>query len=409
LIDQLRLPLAARGLWRSTILALWLGLFGAGGLVQAREVRSVELMTVAPGEIYWERFGHNALILNFDDGSRISYNFGYFDFDQPGFLLRFLRGHMLYLAIAMDADDDLDYYLRSGRAVRLQSLRLDQTALDRLHAHLERAVSAAEREYRYDYFRQNCSTKIRDALDVALDGALRRATVSRSRGLSHRDFTLAHAAPEAWLYVGTHLGLSEAVDGPISIWAEQFLPARLADAVAELPAPDGSGALVGSDRVLGPAWPEPPPFPQRLPWWIGAGLLLAGLIALPGAWGRASSVLIGAAFGLIGLALAGLWFGTDHWAAHRNENMLLFSPLWLLALPVLAGRAGGTSERALRWALLSAVAAVAIKVLPAFSQQNWEWIALATPPMLLLGWRLWGKQSRELGVGSRELGVGSRE
>ena len=99
--------------------------------------------------------------------------------------------------------------------------------------------------------------------------------------------------------------------------------------------------------------------------------------------------MFGTVFGLIGLGLAGLWFGTDHWAAHRNENMLLYSPLWLLALPALAGRIGGMSERALRWALLSGAAAVAIKVLPSFSQQNWEWIALAAPPMLLLGWRLW--------------------
>lgn len=382
---------ASRVLWRCIIVWLGLALLGAP-VAQARQVLSAELMTVAPGEIYWERFGHNALILSFDDGSRISYNFGYFDFDQPGFLVRFLRGHMLYLAVAMEAGADLDYYLGSGRSVRLQALRLDQAALARLAAHLDLAVSAAQREYRYDYYRQNCSTKIRDALDVALDGALRRATISRSRGLSYRDFTLSHAAPEGWLYVGTHLGLSEAVDRPISLWEEQFLPARLADAVAELADPAGAGALVSSERVLGPAWPAAPSFPERLPWWIAAGLLLAGLIALPGAVGRSFGVLVGLGFGLIGLGLFGLWVGTDHWAAHRNENMLLFSPLWLLALPALAGRSGGMAERALRWALLTAAAAVAVKVLPAFSQQNWEWIALAAPPMLLLGLRVWNGQ-----------------
>ncbi len=361
---------------------------------QARQPVAAELMTVAPGEIYWERFGHNALILSFDDGSRTSYNFGYFDFEQPGFLLRFLRGHMLYLAVAIDADVDLGYYLQSGRPVRLQRLDLDLSALARLAAHLERAVSPAEREYRYDYYTRNCSTRIRDALDVALEGALKRSTISRSRGLSYRDFTLSHAAPVGWLYVGTHLGLSEAVDRPISLWDEQFLPARLADATAELTNADGSAPLVSAERYLGPAWPAAPPFPERLPWWLLAGGLLAGWIALPGALGRAGAVLIGTAFGLIGLGLLGLWLGTDHAAAHRNENMLLYSPLWLLAVPALAGRASPTSQRALRWALLTAAAAIAAKVLPAFGQQNWEWIALAAPPMLLLAWRVWWGEGR---------------
>jgi hypothetical protein len=117
------------------------------------------------------------------------------------------------------------------------------------------------------------------------------------------------------------------------------------------------------------------------------------MIALPGRVGRSAAVLIGAGFGLIGLALLGLWLGTEHWAAHRNENMLLYSPLWLLALPALAGRTSPTSQRALRWALVTAAAAVAAKVLPAFGQQNWEWIALAAPPMLLLAWRVWWRPS----------------
>lgn len=379
---------------RRCLVAALLGVLGLlATTAQAREPVAAELMTVAPGEIYWERFGHNALIVSFDDGSRTSYNFGYFDFDQPGFLVRFLRGHMLYLAVAIDAAADLDYYLQSGRSIRLQRLDLDRQALSRLAAHLERAVAPDEREYRYDYYTRNCSTKIRDALDVALDGALKRATISRSRGLSYRDFTLSHAAPVPWLYVGTHLGLSEAVDRPISLWSEQFLPARVADVAAELRNAEGDGPLVQAERFLGPAWPDPPAFPERMPWWLLAGAALAGMISLPGRVGRSAAVLIGAGFGLIGLALLGLWLGTEHWAAHRNENMLLYSPLWLLALPALAGRTSPTSQQALRWALATAAAAVAAKVLPAFGQQNWEWIALAAPPMLLLAWRVWWRPS----------------
>lgn len=362
----------------------------AGALPPPDQPVSAELMTVAPGQIYWERFGHNALIIGYADGRRISYNFGYFDFAQPGFLRRFLLGDMRYLAIAFVADEDLQAYLQQGRAVRLQRLALSPEALTRLDGHLRRAVSPAEREYRYDYYRRNCSTRIRDALDEALGGALRRHTVSRSRGLSFRDFTLSHAAPEAWLYVGTHLGLSEAVDRPVSIWDEQFLPARVADAIAELPltGADGQAGLVRDERYLGAPWPDPPGFPERLPWWIAAGLLLTALLALPGLAGAISRGLLALLFGLIGVGLLGLWLGTDHWAAAANENILLFSPLWLLAVPALARRQPRWHSRALRWALLLAAAAVVLKVLPAFDQQNWEWIALLVAPLGWLGWRV---------------------
>ncbi|MEZ5444038.1 MAG: DUF4105 domain-containing protein [Lysobacterales bacterium] len=352
---------------------------------------SATLLTVAPGEIYWERFGHNALIIGYGDGRRISYNFGYFDFEQPGFLTRFLRGDMRYLAIAFAADDDLSGYLREGRSVRLQSLSLPAPALQRLDAVLRQAVSPAEREYRYDYYRRNCSTRIRDALDEALDGALRRNTVSRSRGLSLRDFTLAHAAPEAWLYVGTHLGLSSAVDRPVSIWEEQFLPARVADAIAELPlvGADGQSGLVRQEQLLGPDWPGAPTFPERLPWWIGAGLLLATLFALPGLVGAWARGLIAVTFGLVGATLLGLWLGTDHWAAAANENILLFSPLWWWALPALARRQPLWRSTALRWTLLVTASALVLKVLPAFDQQNWEWIWLMAAPWGWLAWRWW--------------------
>lgn len=361
---------------------------------------SAELLTVAPGEIYWERFGHNALIIGYADGRRISYNFGYFDFAQPGFMRRFLLGDMRYLAVAFDADEDLQAYLREGRALRLQSLALSGDALQRLDAHLRQAVSPAEREYRYDYYRRNCSTRIRDALDEALQGALRRNTVSRSRGLSFRDFTLSHAAPEAWLYVGTHLGLSEAVDRPVSIWEEQFLPARVADAIAELPGSgaDGQPGLVRGERYMGPPWPAPPPFPERLPWWIGGGLLLAGLLVLPGLPGAIARAAVLLSWGGIGVVLLGLWLGTDHWAAAANENILLYSPLWWLALPALARRQPRWASRALRWALLLSASAVVLKVLPAFGQQNWEWIALMAAPLSWLGWRVWRAQGSGLGA-----------
>ena len=93
----------------------------------------VSLVTVEPGELYWQRFGHNAILLRDPMGGRsISYNFGYFDFAQEDFLLRFLRGKMLYQAVALDDGrprDDISVVVvcvraKTGDNVRRTSGRL---------------------------------------------------------------------------------------------------------------------------------------------------------------------------------------------------------------------------------------------------------------------------------------------
>lgn len=355
-------------------------------------------MTVEPGPVYWERFGHNALIISYANGSRVSYNFGYFDFNQPGFLTRFLRGHMLYKALALDADFDVAGYLEAGRAVRLQRLQLPPDALLELDRRLREHVELANADYRYDYYRNNCSTKIRDAIDQALGGQLKRETAGRSRGLSYRDYTLVSTAPVPWLYAGTHLGLGQAVDRPISIWDEQFLPSQLAERVAELRLNNAAGGeypLVVEDRVLGGAWPDSSAFPERWYWWLGLGLLWAAAFCLPGKWGGLARAGSGLLWGMTGLLLLGL-SATDHWAAHRNENIFLFSPIWLAAIPALYGLGWKGSRRALQLALLVAAIGLGLKVLPAFAQQNWDWYYLALPPMLMLWWRIRSAETSEV-------------
>ena len=388
--------LAGRGLQLIAVLlvmALTLGVAGAQvppnqGVTLGTPV-GVDLMTVEPGEIYFERFGHNALIISYANGSRVSYNFGYFDFNQPGFLMRFLRGQMLYKALALDADFDVAGYLEQGRAVRLQRLQLPAEALRQLDQQLREHVQPANADYRYDYYRNNCSTKVRDAIDQALGGLLKRQTAGRSRGLSYRDYTLVSTAPVAWLYAGTHLGLGQAVDRPISIWDEQFLPAQLAERVAELRLNNAAGGeypLVVDDRVLGGSWPQAAPFPERWFWWLGLGLLWAAALRAPGRWGGSARVASGVLWGVTGLLLLGL-STTDHWAAQRNENLFLFSPLWLAAIPALYTQGAKWSRLALKLALLLAAAGLLLKVLPAMVQQNWEWFYLCVPPMLALWWR----------------------
>ena len=143
----------------------------------------IGVITMQPGEIFWERFGHNALVV--DDpakGPPMSYNFGFFNLEEPGFFRRFARGEMEYELVALPLEQDLAYYREVGRGVSLQWLDLDPARATRLAAALAENARPENARYRYDYFTDNCSTRVRDAIDRALGGTLQQQMSSRAQG-----------------------------------------------------------------------------------------------------------------------------------------------------------------------------------------------------------------------------------
>lgn len=361
----------------------------------------IGLVTMAPGEVYWARFGHNAILV--DDGvERTLYNYGYFDFAQPGFLTRFLRGRMLYQLVALPMDEDLRGYAADGRGAVLQWLDIDPARARELHAFLRWNALPENAEYRYDYFTDNCSTRVRDALDRAFGGALQRELSGRSHGYTYRDESRRLSATLPWLYLGIHLGLGPFTDRPLSLWDESFIPERLKQALDETRI-DGRPLVLATQPLLAHTLELPPPAP---PDWRArfavAGFLLIALLAVAlrdGAarWQRMAGA--GALFatwlacGLIGVGLLALWAMTDHAAAWGNENALLFNPLCLLLLPtaIALARAQSASRTATHIALVVALCAglaFFLKFLPFRIQANGDWIALMLPLHAWLAWRV---------------------
>ena len=132
----------------------------------------ISVLTFSPGEIYWQRFGHNALLVR-EQGRAVVYNYGIFDFQQEDFLLNFARGRMQYLLAQEPFAQTLALYRHEGRAVVEQQLDLTPEQAIALRDFLVINALPENAEYRYDYFLSNCSTKLRDAIDLALDGQLR--------------------------------------------------------------------------------------------------------------------------------------------------------------------------------------------------------------------------------------------
>lgn len=360
----------------------------------------IGVVTMGPGEVFWERFGHDALVVEDPrTGARTNYNFGFFDTDEPGFLGRFVKGEMRYRLVALPLEEDMDYYRQVGRGARLQWLDLEPAQARALAAALAENARPENARYRYDYFTDNCATRVRDALDRALGGHLRKQLEGRSSGDTYRSEALRLASPEAWMWLAFDIGLGPYADRPLSRWQQDFLPRRLADDLRRVTGTGGRPLVVAEVELLPQRLPPEPAEqePRLWPWLLAGALAAAGILWLRTARPR---ILAGVALGfwllcgLIGWVLALGWALTEHQAMWANRNLLLFSPLCFLLLPggiaLLRARAPSPRFRALlvAVALLAALACLLLW-LQAVPQRNGHWIALLLPihAALARAWR----------------------
>ena len=366
------------------------------GLAQAAP--RIGVMTMQPGEIFFERFGHDAIVVvDRDTGSAMSYNFGFFDPTEPGFLANFIHGRMEYMLVALPLEQDLATYRHEGRGVSIQWLDLSDAQATRLAESLEVAARPENARYRYDYFTENCSTKVRDAIDGALDGQLHHLIAGRSRGNTYRSEAVRLASPAPWMWIGFDIGLSGNADQQLSRWGEAFVPMRLADSLAQVTLADGRPLVASTEQLLPHRLPPAPAETPR-PWWpwLLAGLAIGAAVVLFARKSRLLAAFAGVFWllcGLLGALMLYLWFGTEHRFAWANENLLLFDPLCLLLLPaawrMMAGRPPGRWFRGLLVVVtVAAVGALLLKWVLLFSQVNQPWIALLLPIHLALWSRL---------------------
>ncbi len=367
---------------------------------------TVTLVTFGLGDEVFERFGHNALW--FHDaatGEDAAYQWGLFSFNEPRFLQRFLTGDTRYWMGAQDARALIEYERRTGRPITLQKLNLTQQQAASLRDFVHWNERPENRYYRYDYFRDNCSTRLRDALDQAVGGAIRRATDTVKTEESYRRESVRLTNGVRSMQLGIDIALGRPADKPLTEWESFFIPMRLRDALRHIRIADASGALVplvaAENQVVlppnKPAIPELADAPRLGPRYLVLGVLLAalalGLAALlpmrSPAWGLA---LFGGLWslvcGLVGVILLFAWMATRHVFWVGNENVLLLTPLSLFLVPlfpsaVLSGKGLRAARMVAGLIALASVVAAILSVVPG-RQENHAVVALFLPVHLAL-------------------------
>ena len=285
--------------------------------------------------------------------------------------------------------------------------------------------------YRYNYYLNNCSTKVRDVLDIVLGGQLRAATdgsggesgsergtgapearagVDSRPARTWRHHTLRLAAENPLAYLGIQVFMGPRGDEPTTRWDDMWTPMKLRDTAGALLVTRSDGTtvpLVRSEELWVDAARD---FPSTAPPRLTAVFLLAGLLAgvllsllgygtrEKGRMARAGLIAFAGGWGLFCLAAA-VMIVALHWTAHTftywNQNILIFSPLGPLAAASMIRTAvrGTTSVWGRRFTLCAlglAVVALGLHLISPLAQGNREMLAFALPLNLSICWVMLG-------------------
>jgi hypothetical protein len=306
----------------------------------------VSLLTADPGTELYSSFGHSAIRMREigSDGRDLVFNFGTFDFDTPNFYGKFATGKLNYMLSVAPYDRfiiEYDYY---KRGLREQVLDLNQEQKDFLLQHLDAQYDPARRFYKYDFFYNNCATKIRDAFEIAMGEQLVWSD-SIAEEKTFRNLIDEFVLPLPWADFGIDLALGAVIDRPATELEKQFLPTYMEQAFANATIFENgvSRPLVKQSRVL-LEYPKEDAqqslFNPTVVFWLIA-VVFAALTLYGFKKGKLMKGLDVAFFGILGilgLVVAFLWFFTDHSATALNWNILWAFPGHLVLVWGLVAR-----------------------------------------------------------------------
>ncbi|MDZ4864384.1 MAG: DUF4105 domain-containing protein [Gemmatimonadota bacterium] len=340
-------------------------------VAQPAQSYRIALVTFEPGPAIYELFGHNGLwVRRTDDSVGILYDYGRFSFTDPGFLWRFFKGEMNYWMAGQQADREFERYLAAGRTIRIQELRLPSDKALALASFLATNVEPENRYYLYKYFTDNCSTRIRDALQRTVLPTLADLKVTPAPGQTYRSVVRYHTsvAPAWAILIELALGLN--ADHEISKWDETFIPERLSESIRLLkvsgPVINGAPAVT-NEYLLRPTTGGVRRAERFDVGWVGlaAGSVIGLIIILANSMfqhflGSVPARLWLVVTGSGGFVLLALWALTSHTYAASNMNILLLNPLALLAG---LGTRETDNPRVIRWALSVVAGTVAFALI----------------------------------------------
>lgn len=198
--------------------------FGLSQTFQLSEAAQISVLTCEPGNEVYSVYGHSAFrVKDVPNGYDMVFNYGIFDFSTPNFVYRFAAGQTDYLLGAGNFDVFLEQYIHENRSVYEQVLNLTHTSKKNIFEYLVWNAQPENRVYRYNFFFDNCASRIRDVVEQQIDGEVVFGSLP-GKPATFRRLIKQYHSKLLWLNFGVDLVVAAPADQIASARQEMFLP-----------------------------------------------------------------------------------------------------------------------------------------------------------------------------------------
>ncbi len=311
------------------------------------ESAAISVLTMGPGTNLNDSFGHSAFrISDTNQNIDLVYNYGVYNFDTPNFYLKFIKGQLMYQLDRTDFSLFYKHYSDQDRWIKEQVLNLTIKEKQEVFDFLQNNYLPENRKYIYDFFFENCATRIRDVLASVLKNKLVFDKNFVTNTHTFRQLIQRNVHWNSWGSFGMDLAIGAVVDRNASSWEHQFLPEYIFKALEKSQIKRSLGAtdLVKKTSILNKKTAK-----EKSETLLVSPFFLISLLAF---------IILGVTFkdyqnnsrsrwmdsglyaltGMIGVFLLLLWFATDHFATQNNYNLLWAVPLSLFFVIEIAKR-----------------------------------------------------------------------
>lgn len=306
----------------------------------------ISIITIGPGKQLYDSFGHNAIrVSDPSNGKDLAFNYGTFDFNTPNFYIKFGQGKLPYALSVSTYDGFLRNYIAEKRWIKQQKLDLTYGEKIAIFEFLLNNAQPSNREYQYDFFLDNCATRIRDVLAVNLGSKLSYQEKQYAPFLySFRELIQQRLHWNSWGSLGIDIALGAVIDRTANPWEHQFLPDYVFESLksATITRNNKTSALIKKETTINNPGPR-----ARNTAFLLSPFFVFLVIALGIVYrtlrdskqqkrSRWLDTVLFFVTGIVGVLLLVLWLATDHTATINNYNILWAFPVNLIFCTLLS-------------------------------------------------------------------------
>jgi hypothetical protein len=308
---------------------------------QLSSASEVSVLTIGPGESLNDAFGHNAFrIKDRSLGIDVTYGYGEYDFDAPNFYLKFAQGKLNYLLSRHNYSDFHNHYVRYNRTINEQVLNFSIEEKQKIFNFLETNYKPENRKYLYDFFYDNCATRIRDVAKSSAQNEINFSLPKDFKPKTFRELIHDHVGLNCWGSFGIDLALGSVIDNKATANEHMFLP-KYIHTFFEVANKNKSEILVKKSTTV---------FQKKetkaSSSFLFSPVVIMSLLAIvilfltykdfkENKRNKWLDIILFCSTGIIGILLLFLWFATDHSATAQNYNILWAVPLNIIVIAQL--------------------------------------------------------------------------